>query len=64
MKGKRFTEEQSGFTLRQAKSGIAVEEICRKIASQRSDVLAEKEKIQGHGGRRSTALAPTGRGKS
>ena len=31
MKRKRFTEEQIAFALRQAESGTAVEEICRKM---------------------------------
>jgi putative transposase len=31
MKRKRYTEEQIAFALRQAESGTAVEEICRKL---------------------------------
>jgi putative transposase len=31
MKGKAFTEEQIAFALRQAESGVAVVEICRKM---------------------------------
>jgi hypothetical protein len=31
MKGKRFTEEQIAFALRQAESGLPVVEICRKM---------------------------------
>jgi len=31
MKKSRFTEEQIAFALRQAESGTAVEEICRKL---------------------------------
>lgn len=31
MKRKRYSEEQVAFALRQAESGTAVEEICRKL---------------------------------
>ena len=31
MKRKRYTDEQIAFALRQAESGTAVEEICRKM---------------------------------
>jgi len=31
MKRKRFSEEQIAFALRQAESGTAIEEICRKM---------------------------------
>ena len=31
MKRKRFTDEQIAFALRQAESGVAVKEVCRKL---------------------------------
>ncbi|MBA8733833.1 transposase [Chromobacterium violaceum] len=33
MKKSKFTEEQIAFALRQSKSGTAVAEVCRKVAS-------------------------------
>ena len=31
MRGKRFTEEQIAFALKQAETGVSVAEVCRKM---------------------------------
>ena len=49
MKGKRFTEEQTAFALRQAESGVPVVEICRKIEVSEATFYRWKKKFVGMG---------------
>ena len=44
MKGKRFTEEQIAFALRQAESGVPVVEICRKMEVSEATFYRWKKK--------------------
>lgn len=46
---KRFTEEQIAFALRQAESGTAVEEICRKMGISEQTFYMWKKKYGGLG---------------
>ena len=48
MKKARYTEEQIGFALRQAETGTAVAEICRKMGIG-SDVLPLEEAYRRNG---------------
>jgi len=45
---KRFTEEQKAFALRQAESGVPVQEILRKMVF-RTNVLSLEEEVWRHG---------------
>ncbi len=49
MKGKRFTEEQISYALRQAESGVPVAEICRKLQVTEQSFYRWKRKYQGVG---------------
>ena len=49
MKRRRFTEEQIAFALRQAESGTAVEEICRKMGAIEVTFYRWKRKFEGMG---------------
>ena len=49
MKGKRFTEEQIAFALRQAESGMPVVEICRKMEVSEATFYRWKKKFAGMG---------------
>ncbi len=49
MKGKRFTEEQIAFALRQAESGVSVTEICRKMEVSEATFYRWKKKFAGIG---------------
>ncbi len=49
MKGKRFTEEQIAFALRQAESGVLVVEICRKMEISEATFYRWKKKFAGMG---------------
>jgi len=49
MKGKRFTEEQIAFALRQAESGVSVTEICRKMEVNEATFYRWKKKFAGMG---------------
>lgn len=49
MKRKRFSEKQIAFALRQAESGIAVEEICRKMQVSEATFYRWKKKFKGIG---------------
>ena len=49
MKGKRFTEEQIAFALRQAESGVPVVEICRKMEVSEATFYRWKKKFAGRG---------------
>ena len=49
MKGKRFTEEQIAFALRQAESGVPVVEICRKMEVSEATFYRWKKKFAGMG---------------
>ena len=44
MKGKRFTEEQIAFALRQAENGVPVVEICRKMEVSEATFYRWKKK--------------------
>jgi len=45
---KCFTEEQKAFALRQAESGVPVQEILRKMVF-RTNVLSREEEVWRHG---------------
>jgi putative transposase len=49
MKKSRFSEEQIAFALRQAESGTALEEICRKLGVTQATFYRWKRKFAGMG---------------
>ena len=49
MKRKRYTDEQSSFALRQAESGTAVEEICRRMGISEPTFFRWEKKFAGMG---------------
>lgn len=49
MKKSRFTEEQIAFALRQAESGVAVKEVCRKMQIAEQTFYRWKKKYAGLG---------------
>jgi putative transposase len=49
MKGKRFTEEQIAYALRQAESGTPVAEVCRQLGVSESSFYLWKKKFGQHG---------------
>jgi len=49
MKQKRFTQEQKAFALRQADSGVPVEEILRKLGISEATFYRWKKKFGGMG---------------
>lgn len=49
MKGKRYTEEQIAFALRQAESGVPAVEVCWKIGISEKTFYAWKKKYGGMG---------------
>ncbi len=49
MKGKRYTEEQIAFALRQAESGVPAVEVCRKMGVSEKTFYAWKKKYGGMG---------------
>ena len=49
MKRKRYTDEQIAFALRQAESGTAVEEICRKMGVSEPTFFRWKKWFAGMG---------------
>jgi len=49
MKRKRYTDEQISFALRQAESGTAVEEICRRMGISEPTFYRWKKKFAGMG---------------
>ena len=49
MKGKRYTEEQIAFALRQAESGVPAAEVCRKMGVSEKTFYAWKNKFGGMG---------------
>ena len=49
MKGKRFTEEQITFALRQVESGVPVVEICHKMEVTEATFYRWKRKFAGMG---------------
>ena len=49
MKKSKFTEEQIAFALKQAESGISVEEICRKMGISQATFYAWRKKFGGLG---------------
>ena len=49
MKKSRFTDEQIAFALRQAESGVSVEEVCRKLGVSQQTFYRWKKKFAGMG---------------
>lgn len=49
MKKSRFTTEQIAFALRQAESGVSVEEVCRKLGVSQQTFYRWKKKFAGMG---------------
>jgi putative transposase len=49
MKRKRYSDEQDAFALRQAESGTAVEDICRKMGVAEATFYRWKKKFAGMG---------------
>ncbi|MBA2118016.1 IS3 family transposase ISMex11 [Planctomycetes bacterium FF15] len=49
MKKSRFTHEQIAFTLKQAESGVPVEEVCRKLGISQQTFYRWKKKFDGLG---------------
>ena len=49
MKRKRYTDEQIAFALRQAESGTAVEEICRRMGVSEPAFCRWKKRFAGMG---------------
>jgi putative transposase len=49
MKRKRYNDEQIAFALRQAESGTAVEEICRKMGVSEATFYRWKKQFAGMG---------------
>lgn len=49
MKKTKFTEQQIAFALKQAESGISVEEVCRKIGIHQATFYNWKRKYGGIG---------------
>lgn len=49
MKKSRFTDEQIAYALRQAESGVSVEEVCRKLGVSQQTFYRWKKKFAGMG---------------
>lgn len=49
MRGKRFTEEQIAFALKQAETGVSIAEVCRKMGIAESTFFNWKKKFSGLG---------------
>lgn len=49
MKRKQYTEEQSGFVLRQAETGTPIGEVCRKAGISEQTFYRWKKKFAGMG---------------
>ena len=49
MKKSRFTNEQIAFALKQAESGVPVEEVCRKLGVSQPTFYRWKKKFDGMG---------------
>ncbi|WP_244537387.1 IS3 family transposase [Methylobacterium pseudosasicola] len=49
MPGKRFTNEQIAFALRQAENGATVDEVCRKMGVSEPTCLTLEEAVRRHG---------------
>jgi putative transposase len=49
MKGKRFTEEQITYALRQAESGTPVSDVCRQLGVSEASFYLWKKKYGKHG---------------
>lgn len=49
MRKSKFTEEQISFALRQADTGVSVEEVCRKVGVTQATFYAWKKKYAGVG---------------
>ena len=46
-RGKRFTEEQIAFALKQAETGVSVTEVCRKMGIAEATFYNWKKKFNG-----------------
>ena len=49
MKGKKFTDEQIAFALKQAETGVTIGEVCRKMGIAESTFFNWKKKYSGLG---------------
>ncbi len=49
MKGKRFTEEQIAYALRQAESGTPVADVCRQLGVSEASFYLWKKRFGRHG---------------
>jgi putative transposase len=49
MKGKRFTDEQITYALRQAESGTPVADVCRQLGVSEASFYLWKKKYSKHG---------------
>jgi putative transposase len=49
MKGKRFTEQQIAYALRQAESGTPVADVCRQLGVSEASFYLWKKKFGQHG---------------
>ena len=47
MKKSKFTEEQIAFALKQAETGVSVEEVCRKLGISQATFYAWRKKYAG-----------------
>lgn len=49
MSGKRYTEEQMIYAIKQADSGTSVKEICRQMGVSEPTFLRMEEEVRRHG---------------
>ncbi len=63
MKKSRFTEQQIAYALRQAESGVSIQEITRKMGITEATFYRWKKKFAGMGIGRTSQAKTTGRGK-
>jgi len=60
MKRSKFPEQQIMFALKQAETGVAVAEVCRKKGHKRGDVLQLEEEVRWAWGGRSAETETDG----
>lgn len=63
MKRSRFTEQQIIAVLRQAESGTAVEDLCRRAGISTVKFYKGEGEVRGHANQRNASPALAGRGK-